>query len=110
MDEPCSALDPITTAKVEELIDSLKKRFTIVIVTHKMQQATSCSDFTAFFYLVRLIEPIELIRYLVIQAKNKQKAPSQAGSDRERRLRRKPRRLFNCGPMMLTGLLVKRYP
>jgi len=52
MDEPCSALDPIATAKVEEL----KERFTIVIVTHNMQQATRCSDFTAFFYLGRLIE------------------------------------------------------
>ena len=56
MDEPCSALDPIATAKVEELIDSLKERFTIVIVTHNMQQATRCSDLTAFFYLGSLIE------------------------------------------------------
>jgi phosphate transport system ATP-binding protein len=56
MDEPCSALDPIATAKIEELIDSLKERFTIVIVTHNMQQATRCSDLTAFFYLGRLIE------------------------------------------------------
>jgi phosphate transport system ATP-binding protein len=56
MDEPCSALDPIATAKVEELIDSLKERFTIVIVTHNMQQATRCSDLTAFFYLGDLIE------------------------------------------------------
>jgi phosphate transport system ATP-binding protein len=56
MDEPCSALDPIATAKVEELIFSLKNQFTIVIVTHNMQQATRCSDFTAFFYLGRLIE------------------------------------------------------
>ena len=56
MDEPCSALDPIATAKVEELIDSLKERFTIVIVTHNMQQAARCSDFTAFFYLGELIE------------------------------------------------------
>jgi len=56
MDEPCSALDPIATAKVEELIDSLKEQFTIVIVTHNMQQATRCSDTTAFFYLGRLIE------------------------------------------------------
>jgi phosphate transport system ATP-binding protein len=56
MDEPCSALDPIATAKVEELIDLLKERYTIVIVTHNMQQATRCSDFTAFFYLGRLIE------------------------------------------------------
>ena len=56
MDEPCSALDPIATAKVEELIDLLTERFTIVIVTHNMQQATRCSDLTAFFYLGRLIE------------------------------------------------------
>jgi phosphate transport system ATP-binding protein len=56
MDEPCSALDPIATAKVEELIFALKDQFTIVIVTHNMQQATRCSDFTAFFYLGRLIE------------------------------------------------------
>jgi phosphate transport system ATP-binding protein len=56
MDEPCSALDPIATAKVEELIDELKDQFTIVIVTHNMQQATRCSDMTAFFYLGKLIE------------------------------------------------------
>jgi len=56
MDEPCSALDPIATAKVEELIFQLKKEFTIVIVTHNMQQATRCSDHTAFFYLGKLIE------------------------------------------------------
>jgi len=56
MDEPCSALDPIATAKVEELIDALKERFTIVIVTHNMQQATRCSNMTAFFYLGELIE------------------------------------------------------
>lgn len=56
MDEPCSALDPIATVKVEELIHELKKQFTIVIVTHNMQQATRCSDNTAFFYLGKLIE------------------------------------------------------
>ena len=56
MDEPCSALDPIATAKVEELIFELKKQYTIVIVTHNMQQAGRCSDHTAFFYLGRLIE------------------------------------------------------
>lgn len=56
MDEPCSALDPIATSKVEELIYELKKRYTIVIVTHNMQQAGRCSDYTAFFYLGRLIE------------------------------------------------------
>jgi phosphate transport system ATP-binding protein len=56
MDEPCSALDPIATMKIEELIHNLKKEFTIVIVTHNMQQATRCSDRTAFFYLGKLIE------------------------------------------------------
>jgi len=56
MDEPCSALDPIATAKVEELIHELKKEYTIVIVTHNMQQAGRCSDLTAFFYLGHLIE------------------------------------------------------
>jgi phosphate transport system ATP-binding protein len=56
MDEPCSALDPIATAKVEELIYTLKKDYTIVIVTHNMQQAGRVSDYTAFFYLGQLIE------------------------------------------------------
>ena len=56
MDEPCSALDPIATGKVEELIHGLKTEFTIVIVTHNMQQAGRCSDKTAFFYLGKLIE------------------------------------------------------
>jgi phosphate transport system ATP-binding protein len=56
MDEPCSALDPIATAKVEELIYSLKKDYTIVIVTHNMQQAGRISDHTAFFYLGKLVE------------------------------------------------------
>jgi phosphate transport system ATP-binding protein len=56
MDEPCSALDPIATARVEQLISELKKDFTIVIVTHNMQQATRCSDRTAFFYLGQLVE------------------------------------------------------
>jgi phosphate transport system ATP-binding protein len=56
MDEPCSALDPIATAKIEELIHELKKDYTIVIVTHNMQQAARVSDRTAFFYLGKLIE------------------------------------------------------
>jgi phosphate transport system ATP-binding protein len=56
MDEPCSALDPIATMKIEELIYELKKDFTIIIVTHNMQQAARCSDKTAFFYLGKLIE------------------------------------------------------
>jgi len=56
MDEPASALDPIATAKIEELIFELKQNYTIVIVTHNMQQAARVSDFTAFFYLGELIE------------------------------------------------------
>ena len=56
MDEPCSALDPIATAKIEELIDELKGRYTIIIVTHNMQQAARVSDNTAFMYLGRVIE------------------------------------------------------
>jgi phosphate transport system ATP-binding protein len=56
MDEPCSALDPISTLKIEELIEELKSRYTIVIVTHNMQQAARVSDVTAFFYLGELIE------------------------------------------------------
>src|SRR5690349_12959435 len=55
-DEPCSALDPISTAKIEELIDELKSDYTIVIVTHNMQQAARVSDFTAFMYLGELVE------------------------------------------------------
>jgi phosphate transport system ATP-binding protein len=55
-DEPCSALDPISTAKIEELIDDLSERYTIVIVTHNMQQAARVSEYTAFMYLGELIE------------------------------------------------------
>jgi phosphate transport system ATP-binding protein len=56
LDEPCSALDPISTAKIEELIDELKDDYTIVIVTHNMQQAARASDYTAFMYLGELVE------------------------------------------------------
>jgi phosphate transport system ATP-binding protein len=56
MDEPCAALDPLATLKIEELISELKMKFTIVIVTHNMAQATRCSDRTAFMYLGKLIE------------------------------------------------------
>jgi len=56
MDEPCSALDPIATAKIEELMDELKEEFTIAIVTHSMQQAARVSDYTAFFYMGDLVE------------------------------------------------------
>ncbi|HEA3290057.1 TPA: phosphate ABC transporter ATP-binding protein PstB [Pasteurella multocida] len=56
LDEPCSALDPISTAKIEELISELKHDYTVVMVTHNMQQAARCSDYTAFMYLGELIE------------------------------------------------------
>ena len=61
-DEPCSALDPISTAKIEELIDELKDDYTIAIVTHNMQQAARVSDFTAFMYLGELVEYGETTR------------------------------------------------
>ncbi|HET9207934.1 MAG TPA: ATP-binding cassette domain-containing protein, partial [Burkholderiaceae bacterium] len=56
LDEPCSALDPISTGKIEELIHELKNDYTVVIVTHNMQQAARCSDYTAYMYLGDLIE------------------------------------------------------
>jgi phosphate transport system ATP-binding protein len=56
LDEPCSALDPISTGRIEELIAELKKDYTVVIVTHNMQQAARCSDYTAYMYLGELIE------------------------------------------------------
>ena len=56
MDEPCSALDPIATAKIEELINELKEQYTVAIVTHNMQQAARVSDYTAFLYLGELVE------------------------------------------------------
>jgi len=71
MDEPASALDPISTAKIEELIHELKKQYTIVIVTHNMQQASRVSDYTAFFYLGELIE-YDLTTQIFMQPKKKQ--------------------------------------
>ncbi len=62
MDEPCAALDPLATLKIEELITELKKQYTIVIVTHNMEQASRCSDRTAFLYMGRLIEYGETVR------------------------------------------------
>ena len=56
LDEPCSALDPIATAKIEELMQNLKEEYTQVIVTHNMQQASRVSDYTAFLYLGELVE------------------------------------------------------
>jgi phosphate transport system ATP-binding protein len=71
MDEPCSALDPIATQKIEELIDQLKETLTIIIVTHNMQQAARVSDVTAFFYLGKLIE-VGLTKSLFTRPKLKQ--------------------------------------
>jgi len=71
MDEPCSALDPISTSKIEELICELKSDYTIVIVTHNMQQAARVSDYTAFFYLGELIE-YDLTRRIFTNPEKKQ--------------------------------------
>jgi len=56
LDEPASALDPISTAKIEELVNEMKEKYTIIIVTHNMQQAARVSDYTAFMYIGELIE------------------------------------------------------
>jgi phosphate transport system ATP-binding protein len=69
LDEPCSALDPIATAKVEELMLELKNRYTLVIVTHNMQQATRVSDYTAFLYLGTLVEYGETQKLFINPAK-----------------------------------------
>ena len=71
MDEPASALDPISTAKIEGLIFELKKNFTIIIVTHNMQQASRVSDYTAFFYIGKLIE-YDITRKIFTNPSNKQ--------------------------------------
>jgi phosphate transport system ATP-binding protein len=71
MDEPCSALDPIATGKIEDLIIELKKNYTIVIVTHNMQQASRVSDYTAFMYLGKLIE-YDLTEKIFLTPSNKQ--------------------------------------
>lgn len=71
MDEPCSALDPIATGKIEDLIHDLKKNYTIVIVTHNMQQASRVSDYTAFLYLGRLIE-YDITEKIFLTPSNKQ--------------------------------------
>ncbi len=71
MDEPCSAIDPIGTAKIEELINELKSSYTIVIVTHNMQQAARVSDFTAFFFEGRVVE-FGTTRQIFTTPKNKQ--------------------------------------
>jgi phosphate transport system ATP-binding protein len=71
LDEPCSALDPISTAKVEELIHELKTDYTVVMVTHNMQQAARVSDFTAYMYLGELIE-YDVTDTIFIKPKKKQ--------------------------------------
>jgi phosphate transport system ATP-binding protein len=69
LDEPCSALDPIATARIEKLMLDLKERYTLVIVTHNMQQASRISDYTAFLYLGRLIEYQETQRLFINPAR-----------------------------------------
>jgi phosphate transport system ATP-binding protein len=81
MDEPASALDPIATAKIEELIFQLKESYTIVIVTHNMQQAARVSDWTAFFYIGEVIEFDETNFIFTTPGKNRQKIILQEGSD-----------------------------
>ncbi len=71
MDEPCSALDPIATLKIEELMQQLKEKYTIVIVTHNMQQAARASDFTGFFWLGKLVE-YGLTDQIFVRPKDKQ--------------------------------------
>jgi phosphate transport system ATP-binding protein len=70
MDEPASALDPIATQKIEELIDELKKKYTIIIVTHNMQQAARVSDTTAFFFMGELVE-VDATENIFTRPKNK---------------------------------------
>jgi phosphate transport system ATP-binding protein len=71
MDEPASALDPIATQKIEELIHELKENYTIIIVTHSMQQAARVSDRTAFFYMGRLIE-VDNTKAMFTKPRNRQ--------------------------------------
>ncbi|MCK5710541.1 MAG: phosphate ABC transporter ATP-binding protein, partial [Deltaproteobacteria bacterium] len=71
MDEPCSALDPIATGKIEDLITELKEDYTIVIVTHNMQQASRVSDYTAFMYLGEIVE-YDTTETIFLNPKNKQ--------------------------------------
>ena len=86
MDEPACALDPISTAKIEELIHELKKYYTIVIVTHNMQQAARTSDLTAFFYLGELIEMDKTGRFLQIRRRSKRRIIFPEDSDKNNRL------------------------
>ena len=99
MDEPASALDPIATGRVEDLILDLKKDFTIVIVTHNMQQAARISDYTAFFYLGELIEYDTTNKILPIRQKTDRglcDRPLRLIDNRELRFTHHPSRL--CPP------------
>ena len=80
MDEPCSALDPIATARIEDLIDELRASYTIVIVTHSMQQAARVSQRTAYFHLGELIEVGETNRRIIFRADSvrPRSAPSES--------------------------------
>ena len=72
MDEPCSALDPIATSRIEDLIHELKRDYTVIIVTHNMQQAARVSDYTAFMYLGKLIEFDETNKFTAPEKKQTQ--------------------------------------
>jgi len=92
MDEPTSALDPISTEKIEALMLELKKKYTIVTVTHNMQQAARVADYTAFFHLGKLIEYDETETIFVNPKEKKQKIILQEGSDNVTSLQRKIRK------------------
>ena len=79
LDEPASALDPISTLKIEELINELKEKYTIVIVTHNMQQAARVSDYTAFMYMGELIEMGTTSELFTNPKRNRQKITLPAG-------------------------------
>jgi phosphate transport system ATP-binding protein len=90
MDEPCSALDPIATAKIEELIDELRERFCIVIVTHSMAQAARVSQRTAFFHLGRLVETGTPRKSSPIPANGARSTTSRGASADEQRIPSRP--------------------
>ncbi len=83
LDEPTSALDPIATGKIEQLIAELAEHFTILIVTHNMQQAARCSDFTAFMYLGELVEYGETEKLFTNLRSSRPKTTSPAASAKE---------------------------
>lgn len=88
MDEPTSALDPISTSKIEELMEDLKKKYTVVVVTHNMQQAVRVSDDTAFFLVGDMVEFGDTRRFSHIHRTREQRITSQGGLVNEIEIRR----------------------